>query len=391
MAKRLPRELASPRRHSDFPRSTLPLIADPIRVESAGRGAQSGHFCKGIGVHAGTLGPLAAEELVLSKLKAVHRNRLLKKATCVSDLPVRLLVIPDYDGGGRAWEDAEWYARRLEPAVQMVVVDSQRLAAYGPFRVGACQEPKAEARDARDAWQQAVVEINQLWVAEGPFDGILGLGGGATAAAGLAARSVRGLFPSIGFVVLCAGDASLLHLDAVGQVSMPSLHIFARSSASLVLAERFRSADRLSHAEAASLPRTGQVLRKLAAFLAIRCDRSFPRGLLVDSGSDPCASCTQGVAHRRLGGTGSQPAFCKGCSLRGVSAESLEPWEAPEPQPKRVTNIFSKGSFELRPAQSEAAPPESEPAELPSQCRLMMCHGCEDLEQEVWATASSLR
>ena len=64
------------------------------------------------------------------------------------------------------------------------------------------------------ARSEATPYQKEVWERDGPFDGILGYSQGAAVAAALAARSALGRFPSIAFVILYAGDASMLHLEA---------------------------------------------------------------------------------------------------------------------------------------------------------------------------------
>ena len=45
-------------------------------------------------------------------------------------------------------------------------------------------------------------------------------------AAALAARTTRGMFPYLKFVILLAGDTSMLHLEPTALIDVPSLHIF---------------------------------------------------------------------------------------------------------------------------------------------------------------------
>ena len=93
-------------------------------------------------------------------------------------------------------------------------------------------------------------------------------------AAALAARTTRGMFPHLKFVILFAGDTSMLHLEPTALIDVPSLHIFGSRDRttpcheSAKLAGKFRDSDQYCHAlKHVCFPRTGGTIRKLALFL----------------------------------------------------------------------------------------------------------------------------
>lgn len=283
-------------------------------------------ICSEFGISvAGDLHFVTSEDINLSSLRAVQRSRLRKVlAKCKEREPLRALVLTGGDMAQRqSRRNVKWYEARMRPAVQWFVFSGE---------LAVSQSDGEEPEVPRPSWKDQVTKLETVWEQDGPFDGIVGFGTGAAAAALAARASER--FPGIGFVVLFAGSDALLR-EHDGLIGVPSLHCFGKRddvvdpATSLALASKFACPDIFCHgAGHVFLPRTSCTLRKLAVFFRLHARHTnLPPDLLVDTGWDHCSWCDSGLVRR------------KGKNLLGVDEVVCE--ECEEQKKRRRTERYT--------------------------------------------------